>query len=256
MKSKRLFSKIAQKTHMPFYSDGEIVFCTNDRVVKKQFGRKRGKNHDSEYRPWKLAVADWNTKAMRQIETGLPADAVLCNPMFYRDGETLHVSFIGGIPNDDALDTHMYVMQGNSWNSLSEPKLLFEEFVSTGYVSPRHICIGNAKYLTLTDKVQGKRFRLTTSLEGISRATFDPDRPGRILITGMDDYDRYCTLVYDVDTEELLEFTGPGQIYKACLLGNRIVFAYRESEDVEDYQLTVAPLVLEPTEKTVTVVEI
>jgi hypothetical protein len=69
----------------------------------------------------------------------------------------------------------------------------------------------------------------------------------------MDEYDQYRTLVYDIETNETLEIKGPAPTYKACLVGNRIIFAYKESEDVEDYQLCVAPLELETTEKSITI---
>jgi len=252
MKTQRLFNQITQKTHMPFYNDGTLIFCTNQRIVKKRFGKSGDTTSDAEYRPWKLAYADWKTKAVHTLETGLPEDVVHCNPMFHVENDILHVSFIAGFPNEIAMNYLLYGMHGPSWNALSEPKSISGEFTSMGFISPRHVCRGNAHSLSLTDRKNGGRFRVNVPFDAIFRATYDPDRPTRILVTGMDEYDVYRTLVYDMDADETLEIKGPAPTYKACLVGNRIVFAYRESEDVEDYQLCVAPLVLEATEKTIT----
>ena len=237
---------------MPFYNNGTIIFCTNERIVSKRFGRNPdARRRETPFRAWKLAYAGWNTKLIRPLETSFPEETVLCNPMFYFEGDLLQVTFLASTPNELGLDTHLYEMHGPSWNSLSEPRILSEEYTRTGFLSPRHICLGGDRELRLIDKTNGSRFKLTTSLPNISRVTFDPDNPARILITGMDHTEWYHTLVFNVDTNELLEFQGPAQMYKACLVGNRVVFSYRESEDIEDYQLCVAPLVLSETSETV-----
>ena len=252
MKIQRFFSQMAQKTHMPFYNDGTLIFCTSQRIVKKRF-RVQGKpTSDAEYRPWKLVYADWTTKSMHALETGLPEDVVHCNPMFYRDNGILHVSFIAGFPNETAMNYLMYEMHGTSWTSLSEPKKVSDAFTSMGFMSPYYLCRGNAHVLHLIDKRNGNRFRVNTTFDTLFRATYDPDRPTRLLMTGRNDDEHYRTLLYDIDSNETLEIKGPAPAYKACLVGNRIVFAYRETEDIEDYQLCVAPLVLEATEKMIT----
>jgi len=237
---------------MPFYNDGTLIFCTSQRIVRKRFRTRGDLTSEAEYRPWKLAYADWKTKAIRTLETGLPEDVVHCNPMFYVEQGILHVSFIAGFPNETAMNYLLYEMQGESWNSLSEPKKVLEEFTSMGFISPHHVCRGNAHSLSLIDKNKGNRFRVHTPFDALFRATYDPDRPMRLLITGLDEDDQYRTLLYDIDSNETLEIKGPAPTYKACLVGNRIVFAYRETEDVEDYQLCVAPLVLEPTDMEIT----
>jgi len=252
MKRQRLFNQIVQKTHMPFYHNGTLIFCTSQRIVKKRFGTRGNSVSDAEYRPWKLAYADWQTKAIRPLETGLPEDAVHCNPMFHVENGILHVSFIAGIPNETAMHYLLYEMHGSSWDSLSEPRNVFEEFSSMGFISPRFICHGDAQSVYLVDKNDGNRFLVNTSFDAIFRATYDPDHLAKILVTGMDEYDQYRTLLHDIDTNETLEIKGPAPTYKACLVGDRIVFAYRESEDVEDYQLCVAPLELEATDRVIT----
>lgn len=239
---------------MPFYSNDTIVFCVNDHVVSKRFGKNPGRNaRPASFRAWKLAWADWKTKSIHPLETYFQDDAVLCNPMFYFEDGTLQVSFIVSIPTETGLDMRMYEMHGPSWNSLSEPNMVCEEFTRTGFLSPRHLCLGTEKSLKLLDKTNGDRFLLTTSLIGISRATFDPDRPERILITGSGQDGVFRTLVFDIETNETLEFTGPAPMYKACLVGNRVIFSYRESEEIEDYQLCIAPLALAESDETVTI---
>jgi len=252
MKRQRLFNHIVQKTHMPFYHNGTLIFCTSQRIVKKRFRTSGNSVSDTEYRPWKLAYADWQTKTIRPLETGLPDDVVHCNPMFYIEDGILHVSFIAGFPNETAMNYLLYEMHGTSWNALSKPKNVLAEFSSMGFVSPHHLCHGDALSLYLFDKTNGNHFRINTSLDGTFRVTYDPDRPTRIIVTGMDEYDQYRTLVYDMESNETLEIKAPAPTYKACLVGNQIAFAYRESEEIEDYQLCVAPLVLEATEKMMT----
>jgi len=237
---------------MPFYNDGTLIFCTSQRIVKRRFGTRGDTTSEIEFRPWKLAYADWKTKAIRFLETGLPDDTIHCNPMFHTENGMLHVSFIAGIPHDVAMHYLLYEMHGSSWNSLSKPKSISEEFTSMGFVSPRYICSGNAHSLHLIDKTNGKRFRVNTSFDAIFRVTYDPDRQTRILVTGIDEHDQHRTLIYDIVSNETLEIKGPAPVYKACLVGNRIAFAHRESGGIEDYQLCVAPLVLEATEKVIT----
>jgi len=252
MKTQRLFNQIVQKTHMPFYNDGTLIFCTNQRIVKKRFRSHDDAISDAEYRPWKLALADWKTKSIRNLDTGLPADVVHCNPMFHVENGVIRVSFIAGFPNDVAMHYLLYEMHGASWDTLSAPKKVSEEFTSMGFISARYICRGDARSLYLIDKQNGNRSRVNVPFDVLFRVTYDPDRPTRLLLTGKDEYDQYRTLVYDIDTQETLEIKGPAPTYKACLVGNRIVFAYRESADLEDYQLCVAPLVLEATDKVIT----
>ena len=251
MNAKRLFNKVAQKTHMPFYNDGEIVFCVNERLITRQFGQKYGLSRPSEYRPWKLACANWNKKSICPISVNMPEDAVLCNPTFYRTNEKILFSFVAGIPRDEELDYHLYQMTGDSWETLSEPVPVLQEHARTGFVSPRHCCIGGESYLVLYDRQKNEWQRVDTSLFRIARAIYDPENPARLLITGPDETDAYCTLIFDVDSKETLEIRGPAPVYKCCLVGNRIVFSYRESEDLEDYQLHIAPADFSPTDETV-----
>jgi hypothetical protein len=109
---------------------------------------------DAEYRPWKLAYADWKTKVICTIETGLPEDVVHCNPMFHIENGILHVSFIVGFPIETAMNYLLYEMHGESWDSLSIPKKVFEEFISIGFISPHHVCRGNAHSLYFKRLIQ------------------------------------------------------------------------------------------------------
>ena len=236
---------------MPFYNDGTLIFCTNQRIVRKRFGTK-GTIRDTEYRPWKLAYADWKTKNIHSLPTGLPDDTVHCSPSFHVEDGILSVSFIAGVPNDVAINYLMYEMHGESWDTLSMPKKISEGFTSMGFISPRLVCHGSGRTLCVIDKKCRKRFRVNTSFDVLCRATYDPEHPARFIVTGMDEDYLYRTLIHDVDTNETLEIKGPAPTYKACLVGNQIVFSYRETEDVEDYQLCVAPLVLEATENAIT----
>jgi hypothetical protein len=246
MQTKRVFNNFMQKTHMPFYSDGTLIFCASDRVRRHQFRdceprvRRVGKTRN-EYRSWKLAVSDWTSKKIQPLETGLPDDHVLCNPTFYRQHDEIVVSFIAGKPHEQGIDYHLYQMTGSSWATLSPPQQIGEEYAQTGFVNPRFYCLGGAGFLTLLDRQQSKRSRMTTSLNEISRAIYDPNAPGKLLITGADKWGQYVTLLFDTETQETQEIRGPVPSYKACLVGNRIVFSYKESDAAEDYQLHIAP---------------
>jgi hypothetical protein len=258
MQTKRVFSHLVQKTHMPFYNDGTLIFCMNEQVVKRPvpFKRHLSSKSEREYRPWKLAYADWTSKSISPIATGMSENAVLCNPTFYRHEENLHVSFIAGISHEDGFDYHLYEMFGSSWRQLGSPQQVGEEFAKTGFVSFRFYCLGNANQLTILDRQNHDRFLLTTSLREMSRAIYDPEHPQRLLITGINAGGEYLTLLYDTETQDVQEIRGPAPSYKACLIGNRIVFSYKESEDVEDYQIHIAPATFEPTAETVQTVKI
>ena len=253
MTTKRVFSQLAQKTHMPFYNDGMLIFCVNESVARRRVDSKLQAAGQAEtvYRPWKLAVAEWAGKQITPIDAGMPADAILCNPTFHRDSQELHVSFIAGVPFDDGLTYHLYEMFGDSWQNLSAPVQVGNEFAKTGFVSSIYYCLGGEKQLTLLDRRNHERFRLTTSLREISRAIYDPERPTRLLITGINAWGEFLTLLFDVETRDVTEIRGPAPSYKACLVGNRIVFSYRESDDVEDYQIHIAPATFEPSSETV-----
>jgi hypothetical protein len=237
---------------MPFYRDGTLIFCTSQQITQRQFRSSDTTVRDTEYRPWKLALADWETGAIRSLETGLPEDVIHCNPMFHVEDGVIRVSFIAGFPHEVAIHYLMYEMHGTSWDTLSEPQKVSEEFTCMGFISPRHICSGDTQTLYLTDKEDGSRFRVKTLFEAILRAAYDPDCPTRLIITGMDECDQYRTVIYDTVSHETLEINGPAPTYKACLVGNRIAFARRETEDIEDYQLCTAPFVLEATDKAIT----
>lgn len=239
MHTKRVFQQILQKTHMPFYNDGTLVFCTNSKLTRRHFGRKYGLSSPSDYRPWSLAYADWHQKQVRPIRVDLPEDSVLCNPTFYRENGNIIFSFVAGVPNEEKLDYHLYRMTGPSWDDLGEAVQAVPEYSRTGFVSPRHCCIGGESYLVLYDKEKNEWQKLITSLDRIARAVYDPDRPSQILITGLNGLGIFCTLAFDVDTHETRELQGPDSVYKCCLVGNRLVYSYRESPDLEDYQLHV-----------------
>ena len=254
MSSKRVFTKLAAKTHMPFFSDGTIIFCMNEVPARLQT-MPDAPETTSDYRPWRIYRADWATKSIHPVHTTMPDNAVLCNPMFFKENNQLQVSFIAGIPHPGGLSYRLYEMHGSDWDTLSDPRKVGEQFARTGFVSPRHFCLGGEHTLDLMDRLSHLRYRLTTSMQRIARVTFDPRQPSRLLVTGIRD-ERYKTIVYDIDTQETSEITGPAPAYKACLVGNRVVFSYRESTELEDFQLHVAPLELQPATETVTVTQI
>lgn len=257
MNTKRVFQQLAQKTHMPFYNDGTIIFCVSDRVTRHKFidnaavARRFDTGTRNEYRPWKLAICDWTTKKIQPLEIGMPEDVVLCNPTFFQNNDGISVSFVAGKPHDQGLEYHLYQMKGDSWATLGEPQQIGEEYSQTGFVNSRLYCLGGAGFLTVLDQLKGERSRITTSLEEMSRAIYDPNAHGKLLITGVDEWDEYCTLLFDIDTKEVQEIRGPAPSYKACLVGNRIVFSYKESEETEDYQLHVAPAEFTETQHSV-----
>jgi hypothetical protein len=254
MSSKKVFSQLAARTHMPFYNDGTIVFCMND--VPAKLRTKIGlTEQESDYRPWQIFRADWATKSIAPVRTAMPENAVLCNPMFFKESNMLHVSFIAGIPNETGIPYRLYAMHGASWETLCDPTLVNEQFAWTGFVSPRHFCLGSERLINLLDRIDHKRYRLTTSLSSIARVTFDPQQPSRLLITGAKE-EQYKTLLFDIDANTIHEIVGPAPVYKACLIGNRVVYSYRESEEIEDFQLHVAPLELQSSNEIVTVLSV
>ncbi|HBT77678.1 MAG TPA: hypothetical protein DEB39_12325 [Planctomycetaceae bacterium] len=252
MSSKRVFGKLAAKTHMPFFSDGTIVFCMNEVPARLQTLPDMPEM-TSEYRPWRIYRADWATRSLHPVRTDMPENAVLCNPMFFKENGELHLSFIAGVPHPGGLSYRLYEMHGADWETLSDPAPVADRFARTGFVSPRHFCLGGEHALDLMDRLSHQRYRVTTSMQRIARVTFDPRQPSRLLVTGARD-ELYKTLVHDLDTGETGEIIGPAPVYKACLVGNRVVFSYRESLELEDFQLHVAPLELRPATETVTVV--
>jgi len=70
---------------------------------------------------------------------------------------------------------------------------------------------------------------------------YDPECPARLLITGRNELGIFCTLAFDVDTNETRELQGHTSVYKCCLVGNRLVYSARESSELEDYQLHIVP---------------
>ena len=260
MQTKRVFSKLAQKTHMPFYSDGTLLFCLNDKPIRHKADKKvrqflHKENLEVAYRPWKLARAEWASKKIHKINCPMPAEAILCNPTFYEENGILNVSFIAGIQNNGINQYHLYQMTGDSWDSLSQPQIVGRGPARTGFVNSRFFCLGSTRDLMLLDRQKHERFRLTTSLQEISRAIYDPENPTRLLITGRNQSNEYLTLLFNTETKEVQEIRGPAPCYKACLVGNRIVFSYRESEELEDYQIHVAPAIFNPTSETVQMVQ-
>ena len=258
MNTKRVFNQLTQRTHMPFYNDGMLIFCTNESVASRKVNRQLrvAGPTEADYRPWKLAVAEWTNKTITPIDVGMPDDAILCNPTFHQDGKELHVSFVAGVPFEDGVSYHLYEMTGDSWQNLTSPQQVGNEAAKTGFVSPVYYCLGGEHQLTLLDRRNHDRFRLMTSLREISRAIYDPERPPRLLITGINVWGEYVTLMFDMETQEVTEIHGPAPAYKACLIGDRILFSYRESDEVEDYQIHIAPATFEPSSETVEVVKI
>lgn len=246
MNTKRVFQQPTQKTHMPFYNDGTIIFCVSDRVARHKFvdntafAQRFDAGARNEYRPWKLAACDWATRKIQHLEIGMPEDDVLCNPTFFQNNDGISVSFVAGKPHAQGLEYHLYQMKGDSWTSLGKPQQIGEEYAQTGFVNSRLYCLGGASYLTVLDQLKGERSRITTSLEEISRVIYDPNAPGKLLITGVDEWNEFCTLLFDIDTREVQDIRGPAPSYKACLVGNRIVFSHKESNEAEDYQLHIA----------------
>lgn len=245
---------------MPFYNDGTLVFCVNDEPVRCSADQKvkqllRQENLEVAYRPWKLAIADWTTKRIRNVNLPFPNDAVLCNPTFYEEDGVLNVSFIAGKPTTGAEQYRLYHTSGTSWLDLAAPQVAARRPARTGFVNARFYCLGSASELLLLDRQDDERYRLTTSLQRISRAIYDPEKPDRLLITGMNRFQEFLTLIFDTETRSVQEVRGPAPCYKACLVGSRIVFAYRESEELEDYHIHIAPAVFQPTDETVQMVK-
>lgn len=243
---------------MPFYNDGMLIFCMNETVASRQVDRqlRTAGPTVTAYRPWTLATAEWASKKIAPLTVGMPSDAILCNPTFYQDGQELRVSFIAGVPFENGLSYHLYEMVGDSWQNFSPPQQVGNEFAKTGFVSSIYYCLGGERQLVLLDRRSHDRFRLTTSLHEISRAIYDPERPPRLLITGINAWGEFVTLMFDMETQEVTEICGPAPSYKACLIGDRILFSYRESDEVEDYQIHIAPATFEPSSETVEVAKI
>lgn len=250
MKAKQLFENAASKTHMPFVSGDTFLFCVSDRLAKRG---PKGNADGVPFRPWNLARASMTRREIKPVDTGLPEDTVICSPAFYRENDLIHVSFIAGVPEEGAVRYNLYAMSGPSFDELSAPKAVSEQSARIGFVSPTHFCLGGRNRLTLLCRKTKRQQILTTSLHRIVRATFDASNPDRLLVTGIDDWGDRVTLLHNMTTDETREISVDGPIYKSSLDGERVVFAHRESEDVEDYQLRVSEYELIETPETVTV---
>ncbi len=260
MKAKKLFPKLAAKTHMPFVSGDVIVFCQSSRLLRRtqkgRFWDREGKpveNPEIKYRPWDLAYVEVKRPKIRTIETGLPEDSILCSPAFFQKDGRVQFSFIGGVPEGDRLHFHLYSMSGPSFDQLSRAEKVGDRKTKVGFISPSHFCHGQGRSLVLLDRASKRQIRLTPTLERILRATFDPEAPHRILMTGINDWADRVTLLYDLKTERTEELRAEGSVYKSCLSGSEVIFANRESQDEEDYELRKAPVSLDPTLETVKV---
>ena len=253
MKPRKLFDNLAQKTHMPFYNDGELVFCINEQITAKHFGKRQGQEKPLQYRPWKIAHAEWGKKKISPVEVPLPDDAILCNPTFYKEDGLIFLSFVAGITDEDRIDYHLYQMFGPSWKELCEPVQLAEEHARTGFISPRHHCFGGLSFLTLFDRKVEQWSRLSTSLQQITRAIYDPVNPANLLLTGSNETGDFRTLRFNVDTGETLELKGPVPLYKSCLVNDKVVFSHRESDDLEDYHLCLETTLYEWTVESVNI---
>ena len=253
MATTRVFSNLAQKTHMPFYGGSELLFCYNEEPVTKLIGyhpewKEPGRR--ISYRPWRMAWADWTSKQITTIATGMARDAILCNPTFFQKDQILTLTFTAGIPHADGFDYHLYQMTGDSWSTLSAPKQIGPPACRTGFVNSKFSCFGS-EALDLIDRSARIRYRIRTSLLDISRASYDPNDHERLLLTGRNREQVYTTLLFHTRTHELQEIMIPANCYKACLVGSRLVFSHRESEGLEDYQLHITSPEIGDSEETV-----
>ncbi len=241
MATTRVFSNLSQKTHMPFYNGNELLFCWNEEPVTKLIGYHpewKDPGRQMSYRPWRMAWADWTSKQITTIQTGMARDAILCNPTFFRKDQILTLTFTAGIPHANGFDYHLYQMTGESWESLSTPQQIGPPACRTGFVNSKFCCFGGSR-LDLIDRAFHVRYRITTSLLDVSRVSYDPNDHERLLLTGRNTEEVYTTLLFHTQTRELQEIITPANCYKACLVGSRLVFSNRESEELEDYQLHI-----------------
>lgn len=253
MATTRVFGNLEQKTHMPFYSGNELLFCYNTEPITKLIGNHSEwgeAGREVTYRPWRMAWADWTSKQITTIVTGMARDAILCNPTFFWKDQVLTLTFIAGIPHADGFDYRLYQMTGESWESLLPPRQIGPPGCRTGFMNSRFSCFGGST-LDLVDRDTRVRYRIRTSLLEIARAAYDPDDHERFLLTGRNRARVYTTLLFNVRTQELQEIVTPSNCYKACLVGARLVFSNRESDDIEDYQLHITSPEIGDSEETV-----
>lgn len=266
MSSDRVFGEATRKTHMPFLAGEDLLFCVSDGIQRHEakcggeiwraMARRAElrsrlgelpKSRPIAYRPWKLAHCLPPDGPLRRIETGLPAEAVGCNPAFYRENGTWHVSFVGGLPTVRGWSYHLYAMRGPSPAHLGRAEKVVPQPVRVGFLSPRYLCTGGRRRLDLTDRGAGETFSLEFPFEQMLRASFRADDPQTLIVSGVDDSGRDATLVYRIDTGAALEIISPADAYKPSLYGDRLIFAKRRGETIESRELWEGPLKLTPS---------
>lgn len=251
-----LFTDCKMATHMPFFDGKTLVFCqagpSMERTVVNKGTIWKAMRRDSslaerfkdlprsqqiKYRPWKLAFCNWEDKTIRSIATGLPENAIECSPAFYKEGNQVHLSFIGGLPSDTRMVYGLYTAFGPDLDHLGPAKSFSHKPLSYGFVSQHHSCWGSGNTFELTEKSSKKCFRFGAAFARILRVTFVADEPSKILITGCDQKRQYKTIIHDLATGITSEVQVGGPVYKSSLYENRVVFARKIGNGFEDREL-------------------
>jgi len=260
-----VFPHATFKSHMPFFDGRTLVFCRSAEVRQRRF-KKGGaiwqalEEHPElrerfaalsryslfEYRPWKLAWCDWRQREPRTIVTGLPAEAIECSPAFYRAEGFYQLSFLGGVPREERMEYHLYVMRGPSLEALGPAERVTDEPTRLGFLSPQWSCRSAGPHLRLEAQTVGHSLMLEHSFARLHRMTYCADDPQRLILTGRGGDFQSLSLVHDLRTGTTHEIRLPEPVYKATLWRNRIVFSARVSDELEDFELRHGSYELHP----------
>jgi hypothetical protein len=249
---------------MPFFDGETLLFCRGDEAVQREFRqggslwrrlprdrRLREQWKDTprtlslSYRAWKLHFCTWADRRPQRLDTGLGPEAVECSPSMYREGDRIHVSFIGGLPTARRLAYRLYRMSGPALEELAPAQPVAPLETSIGFVSPHHLCWGG-RALLLQERESGRHYRLSVPVDHLYRATFRADDPSTLLLTGLQKNGEPCTLLFNTTSRETFQVSSDVPVYKSTLWGDRLITAVKEADGFEDRRLVSGTYSLEP----------
>ena len=262
-----VFANKKVATNMPFFDGTTLIFCQSAEAshvnirttgtIWKRIGRNKAlaerlknlpRSQKVTYRAWKLAYCNWQDKTVNAITTGLPANVSERSPVFYREGDTVHLSFISGVPTSGGFRYRLYTCSGPDLAHLDTPQPVSKPPLFFGFVGPHHICWGAGNIVQLAEKATGNTFRLKTGFYRVASVNFLAENPAKLLITGLIDKEFRCqTVLYDLATGNVSQVSVGGPVYKSSMHGSHLVFAQRQDEGFEERELYHGECVLSPS---------
>ncbi len=266
--SKTVFPNIKGATNMPFFDGTTLTFCRSvgtakvkipttgtiwkrarrNRILAQQI-KQLPKEQEVIYRPWKLAYCNWNDKIVKPIVTGLPANRIEKSPVFYRERDQVHLSFISGIPTSAGFMYRLYTCSGPDLEHLSTPKPVAQEPLFFGFVSPHHLCTGTMRTIKLKERATGLSFKLRTSFYRVASVNFLADHPEQLVITGLiDKHFHSQSVIYDLGRSTVSLIATDASLYKATAFEDQVIFAQKQDSEFEERILCRSKYSLKPSE--------